>query len=357
MVGRRRGDSTEPLADRARMAAAIARRTMARGHVLGEALVFRDVATVYRTLFLGVAGRVGLLRELHGRAASAPQLAAALEVDDRDLLDALLALGAAVGELRVDRRGGWRLAGARARAVAGPNGDAVAAFVQEVLTHDAPGMDAVARRLRGEPVEFDYLHHEPALVARSSRIVEPILAEVVTRLVRDRGAATVLDVGCGSGVYLRHAVLAAPGVRAVGVDLDAEVVALARHNLGRWGVADRADVLTADLGALPEAAAGPYDVVLSLQNVYYAPPDEQPAFVAALRGATRPGGVVVIATVVRAHDAFAALFDVLLHASRGGHRVPEEADLAALLAAAGCGDIEVTTPMPGVPIRVAVGTA
>lgn len=65
-----------------------------------------------------------------------------------------------------------------------------------------------------------------------------------------------LDVGTGTGVLAF--VLARAGARVVATDLEAAAVACARDNAGRLGLADRVEVLQADL-----FAEGSFDLVVS----------------------------------------------------------------------------------------------
>ncbi len=75
--------------------------------------------------------------------------------------------------------------------------------------------------------------------------------------------ATVLDVGCGSGVLAVTAAVLGAG-RADGIDISPEAVPVTLHNAHRNGVADRVSASTTPLAALAEAPASPaYDVVVA----------------------------------------------------------------------------------------------
>lgn len=77
-------------------------------------------------------------------------------------------------------------------------------------------------------------------------------------LVRPATAATVLDVGCGSGALaIGAALLGADHVLAV--DIDPEAVRATNDNAGRNDVGGRIDVAT----AAAEEAAGTFDVVVA----------------------------------------------------------------------------------------------
>lgn len=117
-------------------------------------------------------------------------------------------------------------------------------------------------------------------------------------------AASVLDVGCGPGVWhdlLGHAL---PGCRWMGVDLSPGMVAAA-------AAAGRTPVGVADAVALPFVEDA-VDAALSVHMLYHVPPAEQPTALAELARVVRPGGPVAVAT--NASDHLAEL-DALLVAA------------------------------------------
>ncbi len=119
-------------------------------------------------------------------------------------------------------------------------------------------------------------------------------------------ATSVLDVGCGPGVW--HGLLAGarPGCRWVGVDLS-EGMAVAAAGAGRTpvGVADAVAVPFVD---------DAFDAALSVHMLYHLPPEEQSAALAELRRVVKPGGAVVVTT--NAADHMGELDDLLVAAGR-----------------------------------------
>jgi SAM-dependent methyltransferase len=317
---------------------------------LGHVLVLRDLGAWLRIEFLGAAARTGLLAEL-ARPRRDAELSSGVE-DAGGLRAALLQLGESLGE--ISREGDrWALRGRRARAVV--DSDGLAGMVEELVSYDADVYRSLPARLAGDP-PGDYLAESGAVVARASRLAEPVLAALVGELVHRLRPARVLDVGCGTGVYLRH-VGTSSGATGAGIDVDEEVVALARRNLSDWGLADRFDVEQADILAIPDHLAGPWDLVLLLQNIYYFPVSERLDVFRRLRRLAPAGHVVVATAVAGTGDPFAAHFDLVLRSTVGNYPLPTSSDISESMRAAGFPTVEVRHLAPGQPLRAFIASS
>jgi len=299
----------------------------------GALLAWRDAAPFVRLHYLAVAVDLGLLQELGHRPGTAEELSVRLAIGNRPLLDAFLTLGASLGELRC-RAGRWSLRGRRATALAAPKADTMRAMVQEAIAYDAAVYAGLAAHLRGAP-PGDYLRPTGAVIARASRLVEPVLAPLLRSVVAERHPRQLLDVGCGTGVYLLHAATAGdPQLTGLGVDLDAAVVELARQRLTSAGLAARFQVRHADVRTV-ELPAASFDLVVLLQNIYYFAEEERTGLLRHLQGLLAPGGALLLASLFAGRSVAAAHYDLLFRATAGCGPLPHRHQLERQLRDAG----------------------
>jgi SAM-dependent methyltransferase len=148
----------------------------------------------------------------------------------------------------------------------------------------APGNEAQARAWDGDEGELWARHHE--FFETSTRLQQERLLEAAAIAAGER----VLDVGCGSGGVTLAAARAADGGEAVGIDLSAPMIDVARESARAQGVGN-ATFVRGDAQVYP-FEAGAYDVVLSCTGSMFF--SDQVAAFRNLARALRPGGRVVL---------------------------------------------------------------
>ena len=305
----------------------------------------RLVTPFYRLLWLIAAFRVGLLKRLDDGAVSFGELARELAPapGHHAWLQSWLEMGVRVGELRCDGEY-YALRGLLARGLAQPKNDAIAAILEEVaLLHPPLLLDTPERLRRGE--RFTLADQDGVLVARSSRVLSPFVHEAIDRVVPRSGSLRLLEVGAGSGTYIRYCAERNPDLTALGLELQPEVADFANANLRDWGLEGRARVDKGDVRERsPEAH---FDLVTLHNNIYYFPVEERVQLLQHLRTFLEPGGTLLLTTGCSGGSATLVALDIWSAATEGCGRLPEVEELTAQLREAGFVDVGTRSLIPG----------
>jgi tRNA (cmo5U34)-methyltransferase len=130
-----------------------------------------------------------------------------------------------------------------------------------------------ARRPRvPEPMVMD----DPISVA-AFHTADPLLqlpmyrfnAQAMSALLPEGGR--VLDLGCGSGRLLAHLATARSDVSAIGIDLADNMLAAGRDSLQDEGLADRVELLKADITQLSRELPSDVDLVSTVWALHHLP--------------------------------------------------------------------------------------
>ena len=171
-------------------------------------------------------------------------------------------------------------------------------------------------------------HFDPATYLDLMRAEVPAyqrLQEAVAATTDGVAAASVLDLGTGTGETLVTVLDRHPGSAAVGIDKSAGMLEAARTRLAGRPV----ELVVADLSdPLP---SGPFDLVVSALAVHHLDGPAKAGLFARVAAVLRPGGRFVLADVVVPEDPA----DAVTPLSEGHDRPSTLADQLVWLAAAG----------------------
>ncbi len=160
----------------------------------------------------------------------------------------------------------------------------------------------------------------------------PAVADAVAG--RDAASLSLLDLGCGTGAFLRDVKDNWPAIRATALDLSPAYLGKARAELGRWS-----DIVyrqaNAEETGLDDAA---FDIVTAVYLFHELPPRARRNVVAEAARLLKPGGVFVLVDTIQYGDEPG--LDILIENFPRGFHEPYydsycRADLGALFADAG----------------------
>ena len=319
-------------------------RLLHEGRLAALLGVGASLHSFYKLTYLAAAGEAGLLARLAAGPATLDSLAEvfASGAQGREALAAWLQMGVRLRLLRLGP-GGYTLAGL-ARKLARPENDAALAMVQEVAgLHHKLISATITRLLNGEL--WTLADQDGKLIARSSRVLEAFQAEVIRATFPNRGALRLLEIGCGSGIYLRYAAAANPSLTAVGLELQPAVAEMAMANLRTWGLDARVIVETGDFRT--KTPGERFDIVTLYNNIYYFPVDQRIALLKRIASFLRPGGFLLLTTCCQGGSVGLEALNLWGAATQGCGRLPSREELVDQLRQAGYGTVNTKNLVPG----------
>jgi DNA-binding transcriptional ArsR family regulator len=316
-------------------------------HRAGDALmpsewvVLEQTFGIARTQIIGAVAELGVADQLTGGPRTAEQLASVLDVDP-DALHRALRAAAALGLLRLDDRGRFRLtrlsrrlrthdaASVRdwARYMALESTTAAYAVLPHTVRTGEPGFP----HARGMSVWQWLAEHpdEEARFAGGMRRVTELMAPAIVGGYPWPETGTVCDVAGGVGTLLAAVLAARPGLRGVLVDASGPLQE-ADGFLRERGVRDRVELVQGDIFSGVSARADCF----VLKDVLHDWDDERcRSILGTVRATMQPGERVVLVETLQERndpDLIASLTDVQMLTQCDGGRQRAEADLHRLL--------------------------
>jgi len=303
-----------------------------------------ELKSFYKLGYLAAAGEAGLLNRLASGPATFDTLAEFYSVSGRgrEAFEAWLQMGVRLQLLSLGPRG-YALRGL-AKKLARPENDPVLAMVEEVVELHHKLITGTIPKLRAGEL-WSLADQSGEMIARSSRILEAFQAEIIRKRFPANGAIRLLEIGCGSGIYLRHAAERNPSLTALGLELQPAVAEMARANLRGWGLENRVKVETGDIREkAPDEA---FDIATLYNNIYYFPVEERVKLLAHIRSFLKTGGFLLLTTLCQGGSLGAEALNLWGAATRGAGRLPAEEEMVRQLHEAGHSDVKTKNLLPG----------
>jgi len=213
-------------------------------------------------------------------------------------LRAWLDLGVSLGELKKSTNG-YSIKGKLSKELIKPTNDTWRAFLQ-VRTEVFYDFIINTPSMLKKNMQFEYSEAYGELVARSSRTLEPVLLDVVDNLIPTNKSYRLLEVGCGSGIYIKRACELNPLLSAVGLEVQQSVADFARENIKTWNFEDRVTIENTDIRKYE--CKSEFDLVTFYNLIYYFPVDERIDLLKDLGKHLKPGGELILASMCKGKD-------------------------------------------------------
>jgi len=303
-----------------------------------------ELKSFYKITYLAAAGEAGLLKRLADGPATLNSLTEffAARGQSEDALEAWLQMGVRLRLLSLGPKG-YALRGL-ARALARPQNDAALAMVEEVAGLHHKLIAKTLPKLRNGEL-WTLADQDGELIARSSSVLEAFQAEMIRRAFPAHGALRLLEIGCGSGIYLRHAATRNPELTAIGLELQPAVAEVARRNLRGWGLEERVKVEDGDIRT--KVSSELFDIATLYNNIYYFPVEERIAMLHHISSFLKPGGFLLLTTCCQGGSPGVEALNLWGAATSGCGRLPAEDELVSQLRQAGYGAVKTMNLVPG----------
>jgi len=174
------------------------------------------------------------------------------------------------------------------------------------------------------------------VVAELGKLFEDAAAELAARC--GLAPRSILDVGCGSGVWGLALAQATPGARVTGLDLPAVLNSFVAR-ASTLGLSDRVDSIPGDMhtAPLPEAR---WDLAIIANVLRLEPAERARVLVRRVVSAVRPGGSVIVvdalATGTPEAERARAIYSLHLALRTRSGSVHRSAEIGRWLEEAGC---------------------
>jgi SAM-dependent methyltransferase len=309
-------------------------------------LVYRINKTLnefYRAGFISTAISEGLYDVLSKGSANCKDIQQAIGTNfNQEGLEAWLDFGVAVGELSKKSRS-YSIRGALSKELIKTDNDTWKAFLQarvEIFYNYIIKTPSFIK----DGQKFDFSQSYGELFARSSRTVEPILIDVVDKTIPSSKACRLLEVGCGSGVYIKRACDRNPDITVIGLELQKEVADFARKNIINWQLEDRVTIESIDIREYRSQAR--FDIITFFNLIYYFPVSERIDLLRHLGDLLKPGGQLIVTTLCPANEPSVQLMNLWASMTDGCGPLPHPDDVCDQLKNAGFDDVQFEKLIP-----------
>jgi cyclopropane fatty-acyl-phospholipid synthase-like methyltransferase len=175
--------------------------------------------------------------------------------------------------------------------------------------------------------------------------MEAFQTEAIDRFFPVSGVASLLEIGCGSGFYIKYAANRNPSLAALGLELQPNVADVARRNISEWGLQGRVRIEIGDIRL--KAPHECFDIVTLYNNIYYFPVESRVSLLQHIRQFIKPGGFLLLITCCQGGSLGVEVLNLWGAATLTGGRLPSKHELISQLHDAGFQHVQSIRLIPG----------
>ena len=175
--------------------------------------------------------------------------------------------------------------------------------------------------------------------------MEAFQTEAIDRFFPASGDASLLEIGCGSGFYIKYAANRNPSLVALGLELQPNVADVARRNIAEWGLQGRVRIEVGDIRL--KAPNERFNIVTLYNNIYYFPVESRVSLLQHIRQFIKPRGFLLLITCCQGGSLGVEVLNLWGAATLSGGRLPGKQELISQLNRAGFQDVQTLRLIPG----------
>ncbi|RKL67679.1 hypothetical protein CR203_10045 [Salipaludibacillus neizhouensis] len=260
---------------------------------------------------------------------------------DETLLERWIEVGLEVGHLKKKISGKIKSKKKMVKYASANSDESVGILLREMMELHIPTLLEYPNLIESKK-RITYLEDKFAdVVAETSTLLEKAAVTPILKRIKQNNPASIIDLGCGYGGYLKSIQSNFPDIQLQGVELNKDVARMASSRLG-----DQVDVYEGDLIDYIEKFSGKVDMVMAHNLLYYFPKEDRENLFKNIAGVLNKKGTVTFITPVMGAthgQTFATAFNSFMTAHENLYPLPTMNELKQDGKAAG---FKVTSTKP-----------
>jgi SAM-dependent methyltransferase len=244
---------------------------------------------------------------------------------NRALLKRWIEVGLEVGHLKKSITGKIKAKRKLIKYASANSPESVGVLLREMMELHLPTLLKYPDLLKNNE-RIEYLEeHFANVVAETSTLLEKVSISPILKIVKKNKPATIIDLGCGYGGYLKFIQNRFPAIALNGVEINEKVANQARNVLN-----EQAKIYCADMVTFIEKYSFKADMVMVHNLLYYFAPEERPELFEKMASIMNQGGIITFIHPVNGAkhgQTFTAAFNTFMTAHKNLYPLPTIKDM------------------------------